>query len=196
MRPAQEDRALFALLGVDETASWEDARRAFRAAVRANHPDLHPGDSRAERRLKALNAAWESINTPGKWADYILPRPVRSASGGPPGRRHRGPLPAVGRLRIQRQLRGAAGLYNWRLELDGTVIASIENGGTHVLDAAPGRHRLRVFYAAYSSLPLSVVLHRGQELHLGCRQLESLRTTLFSPKRALVLELLDSRSFA
>jgi hypothetical protein len=50
-----------------------------------------------------------------------------------------------------------------------------------------------VFYGSYSSLPLQVELSRSEELHLGCRQLESLRVNLFSPKRALVLELLGRR---
>jgi hypothetical protein len=52
-----------------------------------------------------------------------------------------------------------------------------------------------VFYGSRSSLPLEVELHRGQEVALGCRQLESLRINLFSPKRSLVLERLDSRRF-
>jgi hypothetical protein len=194
MRRAPDERALLALLGVDERASWEDVRRAFREVVRANHPDLHPGDTDAERRLKALNAAWESVNTPGKWAAYARSS-VAGRSNGHGGRR--GSSAAAGaptRFRVQRQLRGGAGLVNWQLELDGEVVASIENGGTTLLAAVPGRHRLRVFYGSYSSPPLEVELSRGEELHLGCRQLEGLRVNLFSPRRALVLELLGSRT--
>jgi DnaJ domain len=193
MRRAADERALLALLGVDEKAPWEDVRRAFRNAVRASHPDLHPGDGDAERRLKALNAAWESINTPGKWAGYIRQRTSRDTAGRSTRTRDGDTLPAVGRLRVQRQQRGSAGLVNWKLELDGEVVGSIENGGISVLEAGPGRHSLRVFYGSHSSLPLQVELHRGQELLLGCRQLESLRINLFSPQRSLVLELLDNR---
>jgi curved DNA-binding protein CbpA len=195
MRHAADERALHALLGVDEKAPWEDVRSAFRSAVRANHPDLHPGDAEAERRLKALNAAWESINTPNKWAGYVRRRASHGATGSSAPTRGGATLPSVGRLRIQRQQRGSAGLLNWKLELDGEIVASIENGGISVLEAEPGRHSLRVFYGSCSSVPLQVELHRGQELILGCRQLESLRTMLFSPKRSLVLELLDSRRF-
>jgi DnaJ domain len=195
MRRAADERALLALLRVDEEATWEDVRRAFRNAVRASHPDLNPGDADAERRLKALNAAWESVNTPSKWAAYMLQPASRSTTGGSARTRGAAAVPSVGRLRVQRQLRGSAGLVNWALELDGEVIASIENGGISVLEARPGRHSLRVFYGSHSSVPLEVELHRGQELILTCRQLESLRTNLFSPKRSLVLELLTSRRF-
>ena len=195
MRRAADERALLALLRVDEKAPWEDVRRAFRNAVRSSHPDLHPGDADAERRLKALNAAWESINTPSKWEAYIRQPASRATTVGSARTRPGATLRSVGRLRVQRQQRGSAGLLNWWLELDGEVVASIENGGMSVLEARPGRHSLRVFYGSHSSLPLQVELHRGQELVLGCRQLESFRVNLFSPKRSLVLELLNSRRF-
>jgi hypothetical protein len=186
MRRPADDQSLLAHLGVDEQAPWEEVRKAFREAVRASHPDLHGGDPEAERRLKALNAAWESINTPSKWAAFIL----EPASGGSIPSRRATVDPTIARLRVLRQQRGSAGMLNWNLELDGEVVARIENGGTSVLDAAPGRHSLRVFYGQHSSLPLGIDLHRGQEVRLGCRQLESLRVSLFSPKRSLVLELL------
>ena len=193
MGPGQDQRALLALLGVDEKASWDEVRRAFRAAVRASHPDLHAGDPDAEQRLKTLNAVWESVNTPGKWAEYLLAPASRGATGSAARTPSRTAVSSVGRLRVQRQQRGSAGLLSWKLEVDGEVTASIKNGGVSVLEAAPGRHSLRVFYGSHSSLPLQVELQRWQELVLGCRQIESVRTSLFSPQRALVLELLGSR---
>jgi len=195
MRRAPDQRALFVLLGVNEKAPWEDVRRAFRAAVRASHPDLHAGDPAAERRLKTLNAAWESVNTPSKWAAYILPPTSRRTTGRTARTRRGAAVPSVGRVHVRRQQRGSFGMANWNLELDGEVIASIENGGIRVLEARPGRHSVRVFYASHSSLPLQVELHPGQEVTLGCRQLENLRINLFSPRRSLVLEPLDSRRF-
>lgn len=195
MRPGVDERALFGLLGVDDTAPWEEVRRAFRTAVRDSHPDLHAGDPDAERRLKALNAAWETINTPTKWAQYALQPAPWTTTGDSGPTPDSAPVPSVGRLRVQRQRRGSAGLVDWKVELDSEVIASIANGGVSVLEAGAGRHSLRVFYGSRSSLPLQVELHRGQELLLGCRQVESLRISLFSPKRSLVLELLDSRRF-
>ena len=181
---------MFSLFGVDGQAPWEEVRKAFRDAVRASHPDLHGGDPEAEQRLKTLNVAWESVNTPSKWAQYVVQQIPSGTSRGA----SRTP-PSFARLRVQRQRRGGAGLRRWRLELDGEVIGSIANGDTSVLDARPGRHRLRVFYDGYSSPPLEVELHPGQEVHLGCRQALSSLRSLTSPKRSLALELLGSRRF-
>lgn len=194
MRRGGDDHALLALLQIDENAPWEDVHRAFRDAVRASHPDLHPGDADAERRLKTLNAGWETINTPGKWEIYTATA-ARRARRGFVRAQGTGTIPALGRIRVQRQLRGAAGLLNWRIALDGSAIASIENGGSRVFDARPGRHSLRVFYGTRSSLPLEVELRRGHELLLGCRQLESLRINLLARERCLVLELLGERRY-
>ena len=191
MRRGADERALLSLLGVDENAPWDEVRRAFRDAVRANHPDLHPGDADAERRLKALNEAWESINTPSKWAAYILEPASRAATPDSARARAAATVSSAGILRVHRQQRGSAGLLNWWLELDDEVVASIENGGVSIVEASPGRHSLRVFYGSHSSLPLHLHLRRGQELVLGCRQHESLRVSLVSPRRSLVLELLN-----
>lgn len=196
MRRAADERALLALLRVDQNAPWEDVRRAFRDAARANHPDLNPGDADAERRVKALNAAWETINTPSKWEAYILQPVSRESTGSSAPAQGGSTVASVGRLRVQRQQRGAAGLLNWWLELDGEVVASIENGGISVVEAVSGWHSLRVFYGSHSSLPLQVELLRGHELSLGCRQGDSLRARLLSPQRSLVLELLNGRRFA
>jgi hypothetical protein len=189
MRRTPDERLIFALLGVDETTSWEELRRAFRDAVRASHPDLHAGDPDAERRLKTLNAAWESVNTPGRWAQYVAQPPgsePRSSSA----------VASFGRLRVQRQRSGSAGLRHWKLELDGEVIASIANGDTSILQAGPGRHSLRIFYEWYSSPALEIELRAGQELHLGCRQQPNPFLSVYAPKRSLVLELLGAARFA
>lgn len=196
MRRTPDEREVFVLLGVDEEAPWEEVRRAFRAAVRASHPDVHAADPTAEQRLKALTAAWESVNTPSKWARYVASAATSGSSGG------FGPTPSTsaagrfGRLRVQRQRSGSTGLRRWNVELDGVAVASVANGGTAVLHAGPGRHRLRIFYEWYSSRPLEVELHPGQELHLGCRQQANPLLSLTAPKRSLALELLGSRRFA
>lgn len=192
MRRVADEQALLGLLGVDDSAEWEEVRRAFRAAVRASHPDLHAADPDAASRLKALNTAWESINTPGKWAAYTQ-QTAFGATTGFAGARGSAAVPTMGRLRIERQQQGSFGLVNWNVELDGEVIASLENGGASVFEAEAGRHSLRVFYGSRSSLPLQVELRLGQELILRCRTPESLRLSLFSPHRSLVLELLGSR---
>ncbi|MEX0693539.1 MAG: J domain-containing protein [Rhodospirillales bacterium] len=44
-------------LGVDKTASAADIRKAYRKLAKECHPDLHPGDVRAEARFKEISAA-------------------------------------------------------------------------------------------------------------------------------------------
>jgi DnaJ like chaperone protein len=60
----------YAVLGVAETASIADIRTAWKQAVRDTHPDVMiargvPAEAvkLAERRLIAINAAWEEIST-------------------------------------------------------------------------------------------------------------------------------------
>lgn len=60
----------YRLLGVARDASAEDVRRAFRAAAKQSHPDLHPGDKEAEARFKALSAANEVLGDPERRAQY------------------------------------------------------------------------------------------------------------------------------
>lgn len=58
-----------AVLGISPSASREEARAAWRAAVKASHPDVMiargvPPEAvkLAEDRLRAINAAWEEIS--------------------------------------------------------------------------------------------------------------------------------------
>ena len=44
-------------LGLDKTASAADIRKAYRKLAKECHPDLHPGDAKAEARFKELSAA-------------------------------------------------------------------------------------------------------------------------------------------
>jgi hypothetical protein len=52
--PREDDWSLF---GLDETASFQDLKHAYRDAVRQNHPD-HGGDTEA---LQRINAAYERL---------------------------------------------------------------------------------------------------------------------------------------
>ncbi len=51
----------YSVLGVTPDATDEEITRAYRALARKYHPDLHPGDKRAEAYMKNLNAAYMQI---------------------------------------------------------------------------------------------------------------------------------------
>jgi hypothetical protein len=71
----------YALLGVARDASPAEIRAAFRALARRWHPDFNPGDQAAERRMQALNVAFETLSCPLRRRDYDrqLAAPARQA---------------------------------------------------------------------------------------------------------------------
>lgn len=56
----------YKLLGVSENASEDEIRRSYRKLVRKHHPDVNPGDPRAEERFKELQQAYETLTNPQK----------------------------------------------------------------------------------------------------------------------------------
>lgn len=59
-----EFKDYYAALGVDKTATAADIKRAYRKLARESHPDLHPGDKKAEARFKTINEAHEVLGNP------------------------------------------------------------------------------------------------------------------------------------
>jgi len=65
-----EYKDYYSILGVDRNASEKDIRRAYRRLARQFHPDVNPGDKRAEERFKEINEAYEVLSDPDKRAKY------------------------------------------------------------------------------------------------------------------------------
>lgn len=53
-------------LGVARDATQEDIRAAYRKLAKEHHPDLNPGNSKAEERFKSIASAYELLNDPEK----------------------------------------------------------------------------------------------------------------------------------
>jgi curved DNA-binding protein len=64
------DEDLYSVLGVARTASEEEIRKAYRKAARKHHPDVNPGDKKAEERFKKISGAYEVLSKPEKRALY------------------------------------------------------------------------------------------------------------------------------
>jgi len=61
VRPRGRHDAAAAALGVPAHASPHEIKRAYRRAVKAAHPDLHPDDATAAARFRRLQEAYESL---------------------------------------------------------------------------------------------------------------------------------------
>ena len=57
-------------LGVSRSASADDIKKAFRKLARKYHPDVNPGDKKAEEKFKEINEAYEVLSDNDKRHKY------------------------------------------------------------------------------------------------------------------------------
>lgn len=60
----------YKVLGVAKEATTEDIKKAFRKLARKYHPDVNPGDKKAEEKFKEINEAYEVLSDPEKRKKY------------------------------------------------------------------------------------------------------------------------------
>jgi molecular chaperone DnaJ len=68
--PATTNKDYYGTLGVKKTASAEDIRKAFRKAARRYHPDVNPGDKKAEEKFKEISEANDVLSDEKKRKVY------------------------------------------------------------------------------------------------------------------------------
>ena len=67
---ATQAKDYYGTLGVKKNASAEDIRKAFRKLARKYHPDVNPGDKKAEEKFKELSEANDVLSDPKKRKIY------------------------------------------------------------------------------------------------------------------------------
>ena len=81
----------YGLLGVKKTATADDIRKAFRKLARKHHPDVNPGDKKAEERFKEISEANDVLSDEkkrrvydalGYYTDQIDPATAEAAARG------------------------------------------------------------------------------------------------------------------
>jgi len=68
--PTTTNKDYYATLGVKKTATAEEIRKAFRKAARKYHPDVNPGDKRAEEKFKEISEANDVLSDERKRKIY------------------------------------------------------------------------------------------------------------------------------
>ena len=81
----------YALLGLKKTATQDDIRKAFRKLARKHHPDVNPGDKKAEEKFKEISEANDVLSDEkkrrvydalGYYTDQIDPATAEAAARG------------------------------------------------------------------------------------------------------------------
>ncbi|MEY3019240.1 MAG: hypothetical protein RLZZ272_224 [Actinomycetota bacterium] len=72
MAPQREwlERDYYAVLGVPDSASSDDIKRAYRRLARETHPDANPDDPDAERRFKDIGEAYAVVGDEATRREY------------------------------------------------------------------------------------------------------------------------------
>lgn len=65
-----EYKDYYRTLGVSKNADDKEIKRAYRRLARQFHPDVNPGDAKAEEHFKEINEAYEVLSDPDKRAKY------------------------------------------------------------------------------------------------------------------------------
>jgi curved DNA-binding protein len=65
-----EFKDYYATLGVTKASTEKEIKQAFRKFARKHHPDVNPGDKKAETRFKEINEAYEVLGDPAKRKKY------------------------------------------------------------------------------------------------------------------------------
>jgi molecular chaperone DnaJ len=91
MNPQQDwlETDFYAVLGVADSASPDEVKKAYKKLARDLHPDRNPGDKAAEERFKAVSRAKEVLGDPKTRKEYDeFRRLARNGAfrGGPGGR--------------------------------------------------------------------------------------------------------------
>lgn len=71
----------YSILGIPQGASQDEIKKAYRKKCKEYHPDLHPGDAVAARKMAEVNEAYDMLQNPEKYAKQRQQQSSRSQSG-------------------------------------------------------------------------------------------------------------------
>ncbi len=65
-----EYKDYYKVLGADKNATQDELKKTYRRLARKYHPDVNPGNKKAEERFKEINEAYEVLGDPDKRKKY------------------------------------------------------------------------------------------------------------------------------
>lgn len=83
--PTAQAKDYYAILGVSETASADEIKRAYRQLAKKYHPDKNPNDAAAAERFKEIGEAYAVLSDPEHRRKYDEMRSMASFGFGPRG---------------------------------------------------------------------------------------------------------------
>jgi molecular chaperone DnaJ len=76
------EKDFYGILGVDENASAEDIKKAYRKLAQKNHPDANPDDPQAEERFKEISEAYSVLSDTEQRRQYDQVRRLGAGGAG------------------------------------------------------------------------------------------------------------------
>jgi curved DNA-binding protein len=133
------EKDFYKILGVADTASADEIKKAYRKLAKRYHPDATGGDKTKEARFKELTEANETLSDPKKRAEYdeFRRNPYAGMRGGgrAPGG---GPVPDLNEIlnRMRSQVRQDRAQQQQQRRQQGrpNVRVETEGGGFHIND--------------------------------------------------------------
>ena len=149
MAPAQQ-KDYYGVLGVKKAATADEIRKAFRKLARKHHPDVNPGDKKAEEKFKEISEANEVLSDEKKrkvydqfgfYSDSIDAATADAASRGGYGPGGGG----RGRPAGARPSAGRTGQQEVPFDFSGFDFSGFQTGGAGWSATGAGGGRLRRF---------------------------------------------------
>jgi molecular chaperone DnaJ len=75
------EKDFYKVLGVPETATAEEVKKAYRKLAQTHHPDANPGDAGAEDKFKGISEAYAILSDPEQRKEYDQVRRLAATGG-------------------------------------------------------------------------------------------------------------------